>query len=168
MDRANAVLVMEEPRGPSQLIEIIVNRSGQSRIQFPEVQNLKSLTTQTIIIKGMRLVTADVLTNGVISGNVNAPETELQKISLVIYCEGWEKAQFLPIQFLNDTTFAGSTFPHRYAGTKFNDWQNVDWSKTYLLYSNGTSSIAETPYCVMLDVEYIKLNGQNQEIIGPS
>lgn len=170
MDRANAVLVMEEPRGPSQMIEIIVNRAGQNRIQFPEVQNLKSLTTQTIVIKGMRLITADVLTNGPISGAVNAPESELAKISLIIYCEGWEKAQYLPIQLLTDTTFAGSVFPHRYAGTKFNDWQNVDWSKTYLFYSNGTSSVAspDAPYCVLLDIEYIKLNGQNQEIVGPS
>jgi len=62
---------------------------------------------------------------------------------------------------------SGGTFPARYQSTKFDNWENVDWSKTFLQYSNGTSS-AGTPYCVMFDVEYVKFDATGKEIIGPS
>lgn len=165
------VFVQQEPRGPSQLIEVPVPSSGKQRIAFPDIQQLRSLTTQRIIIKGIRLITKDVLTNGPVTGNVNAPDTELVKISLVLYCEGWEKAQFIPVLVLNDVTFVGAggqAFPNRYHATRFNNWENVDWSKSYMQYSNGTSSVADTPYCVMFDVEYIKLDANGKLIVGPS
>jgi len=161
------VLVQEEPRGPSQLIEILVSANGRGRLPFPDVDQLRSTGTQRIIIKQMRLVTDDILTNAPISGFLVAPVAELQKISLVLYCEGWEKAQFLPILHLNDTTVPGGTIPHRYQPTRFDNWVNVDWSKSYLQYSNGTVS-ANQPYAVCIDVLYVKLNNQGQEIIGPS
>jgi len=161
------VFVQSEPRGPSQLIEVAVPTNGKQRIPFPDVQQLRSTTTQRIIIKGMRLITGSVLTNGPVTGNANAPQSELQKISLVIYCEGWEKAQFIPVLVLNDVQASSDDFPHRYHATRFNNWENVDWTKSYLQYSNGTST-ANTPYCVMFDVEYIKLDGDGKLIIGPS
>jgi hypothetical protein len=161
------VFVQQEPRGPSQLIEVAVPSNGKQRIPFPDVQQLRSTTTQRIIIKGIRLITSEVLSNGPVTGNTNAPLAELQKISLVIYCEGWEKAQFIPALVLNDASTPGGTMPHRYHATRFNNWENVDWTKSYLQYSNGTST-ASTPYCVMFDVEYIKLDGDGKLIIGPS
>src|ERR1700690_2654698 len=97
------ILVQDEPRGPSQLIEIPVTVTGQSRIAFPDIQQLRSLVNQNIIIKQMRLITKEILTNGTITGFVNAPVTELQKIALLIYCEGWEKGQYIPILTLSDT-----------------------------------------------------------------
>jgi hypothetical protein len=169
------VLVQEEPRGPSQTIEVPVTGAASNSIPFPEIQQLKSQQGQTIIIKAMRLITQDVLTNGIITGFANAPLTELQKITLVIYCEGWQKALYLPVLTLNDVGTPGGTFPHRYHNTRFSNWQNVDWSKSFLIYSNGTTSVpGEEGYCVMFDVEYIKINGNpnsksyGQEIIGPS
>lgn len=164
------VFIQEEPRGPSQLIEVkvLATDTGSQSIEFPDVQQLRSQADQRIILKGMRLITADVLAKGVVSGLTNAPLAELQKIVLVIYCEGWEKAFNMPILQLNDIATPGGTFPHRYHATKFNDWENVDWSKTKLVYSNGTTGAQNTPYCVMFDVEYIKLNAQGGEIIGPS
>lgn len=161
------ILVQEEPRGPSQLIEIPVT-NGKGKVTFPDVQQLRSQANQVIVIKAIRLITIDLLTNGVITGFVNAPIAELQKMSLVIYCEGWEKAQYLPILELNDTTVPGGTAPHRYHQTRFNNWQNVDWSKTFIQFSNGTTSSTDDGYVVMLDVEYIKLDASNSEIIGPS
>lgn len=162
------VFVQQEPRGPSQLIEVPVSSSGKQRIPFPDIQQLRSMTTQRIIIKGIRLITHEVLTNGPVTGNVNAPVTELVKISLVLYCEGWEKAQFIPVLILNDAPLPGGTFAHRYHATRFNNWENVDWSKSYMQYSNGTSSVVDTPYCVMFDVEYIKLDASGKLIVGPS
>lgn len=161
------VFVQQEPRGPSQLIEVVVPTNGKQRIPFPDVQQLRSMTNQRIIIKGIRTVTSETLSNGPVTGNTNAPLAELQKISLVIYCEGWEKAQFIPVLVLNDVSTPGGNMPHRYHATRFNNWENVDWTKSYLQYSNGTST-ANTPYCVMFDVEYIKLDGDGKLLIGPS
>lgn len=159
------IFVQEEPRGPSQLIEVPVT-AGQQRVNFPDVQQLRSLVNQTIIVKEIRLITADVLVQGPITGLGASPVTELQKISLVIYCEGWEKAQYLPILILNDMALAAGPNPHRYSGTRFNNWRNVDWSKTFLQYSNGTASVGS--YVVMLDVVYLKIDAQGNEIIGAS
>ncbi len=161
------VLVQEEPRGPSQLIEVPVATNGLSRVNFPDIQQLRSMADQRIIIKSIRCITDEVLTRGPITGFVTAPVAELQKISLVIYCEGWEKAQYLPILLLNDATTQAGVIPHVYRQTMFNDWQNVDWSKTFLQYSTGTTT-AGTPYAVLLDVVYEKLNMEGQTIIGPS
>jgi len=158
------IFVQESPRDSSQLIEVPVPNNGVQRVQFPDVQQLRSLVNQIIIIKEIRLITTDVLTNAPIGGQVNAPTTELQKMSLVIYCEGWEKAQLMPILILNDVE---NTAPHRFAGTRFNNWQNVDWSKTYLQFSNGTVSVG-APYAVLFDVVYLKLDGDGKEIVGPS
>jgi hypothetical protein len=161
------ILVQEAPRGPSQLIEVLVNNVGTARQVFPDIQQLRSLVTQTIIIQSMRLITLDVLTNAPISGFANAPLTELKKIVLVLYCEGWEKAQYIPILTMNDVATPAGTFPYRNMPTKFDNWKNVDWSKSYLQWCNGTSAVG-APYAVMFDVEYQKLDAEGQLIIGPS
>lgn len=170
MDRAQKVLVMEEPRGPSQLIEVPVTAAGLGKVVFPDIQNLRSQVGQVIIIKAMRLITDPVLTFASTGGQQTAPLTELQKICLVIYCEGWEKGQLIPILTLNDMYAEASNIPFRKEKMRFNNWKNVDWSKTFLQYSNGQPSVLPggNPYSVMLDVEYVKLDAQNQEIIGPS
>lgn len=158
------IFVQEAPRGPSQLIEIPVTVNGVQRVNFPDVQQLRSLVNQRIIVKEMRLITVDTLTNAPIGGQVTAPTAELQKMTLVIYCEGWEKAQLMPIMILNDVE---NTAPHRFSPTRFNNWANVDWSKSFIQYSNGTVS-AGVPYAVMIDVVYEKLDASGKEIIGPS
>lgn len=161
------ILVQEEPRGPSQLVEIPVPTNGASKVFLPDIQQLRSTAGETIIVKAIRLITVDVLTGGIISLAANAPITELQKLTLVLYCEGWEKGENIPLLTLNDMQAPGSTAPHRYHQTRFSNWRKVDWTKSFLQWVNGTSS-AGTPYVVMLDVEYIKLNAANQEIVGPS
>jgi len=163
-------LVMEEPRGPSQLVEIQVTQNGVARVPFPDVPNLRAQIGQNVVIKGARLITPSVLTNGPISGFVNAPLTELVKMSLVLYCEGWEKGQLIPLLTLNDMFTQGSAEPYRRTATKFNDWKAFDWSKTFIQLSNGTVTVLPggANYVVCLDVEYIKLDSQNKPIIGPS
>lgn len=161
------ILLKEEPRGPSQLVEVNVLTAGLQRVTFPDVSQLRSTTNQKVIIKGIRVITPEVLTNAPVSGNVTAPITELQKMTLVIYCEGWEKAQFLPILTLNDMHTEGGSAPHRYAQTNFDNWENVSWDKTYIQFANGTLS-AGTPYTVLIDVLYVKYNALGHEIKGPS
>ena len=164
---SQTVLVQDEPRGPSILIEIPVNNNGSQRIPLPDISQLRSTVDQRIVIKGLRLISAEVLTNGIINPNVTAPATELSKISLTLYAEGWEKGQSIPILTLNDMVFTTGAIPYRFNATKFDNWVNVDFPKSYLQYANGTTS-AGAPYVVLLDCEYIRLNAQNRMIVGPS
>lgn len=161
------VVLQNEPRGPSVLIEVNVTANGLQRVAFPDISQLRSTVDQKIILKGLRLITAAVLTNAMIAPNANAPVAELQKMALTLYAEGWEKGQTIPLLTLNDMTVPGGTFPHRYDGTQFDNWVNVDWPKSYLQFANNTVS-ANAPYTVLIECQYVRLDAQNRMIIGPS
>lgn len=167
MQQSPKALVQTEPRGPSQLVEIQVNQAGLSKQIFPDIQNLRSQVGQVIVIKAIRLITPSVMPVAPISGLANAPLTELVKMAVVLYCEGWEKGELIPILTMNDMFTEGSAEPYRREKMSFDSWKNVDWSKTFLQYANGTPS-AGTPYAVILDVEYVKLDSNGVPIIGPS
>lgn len=161
------ILVKEAPRTASQLVEIPVLTNGVQRVNIPDIQQLRSQVNQNVIIKTIRLVTTDIQTNGVITGQPISPLAELRKANLVLYCEGWEKAQYIPLLILNDVATPAGTVPYRNVQTDFDDWANVDWSKSYIQFANGTVS-ATTPYCFAFDVVYVKLNSNGATIIGPS
>lgn len=161
------VLIQEEPRGPSVLIEINVQTNGLQRVPFPDISQLRSTVDQKVIIKGFRLIPPEILTNAVIAPNVNAPTTELQKMSVTLYAEGWEKGQTIPIITFNDFVFATGNTPFRNHATKFDNWVNVDFPKSYIQFANGTVS-AGTPYTILIDCEYVRLDAQNNIIVGPS
>jgi hypothetical protein len=164
------LLIQEEPRNCSELVEVPVNVAGIYRINFPDNQQLRSMTTQDVRIQGIRLITPDVSSFGPITGAQNAPVTELQKCFLVLYCEGWEKAHYIPLLVLNDTSAPNGTAAHKYTATKFGSWKNVDWGKSYILYSGGSggSDIGGGAYEFMFDVEYTKFDATGAEIVGPS
>jgi len=147
------ILVNEEPRGPSELIEIPVTANGVTRINIPDIQQLRSQQGQVIIVKGIRTITAKVLTNAPITGSVVSPIAELRKASLVLYADGWEKGHLIPLLTMVDEADAdattATTIPYRFKTTKFDDWKNVDWSKSYIQFSNGTVS-ATQPYWFVL------------------
>lgn len=163
----NIIIAQASPRPASQLIEILVPAGAGTRVNLPDIQQLRSLSDLIVILKALRLITVDVLTHGVISGVANAPLAELRKMTLVLYCEGWEKAQYIPVLTLNDMagTNQGAQGSHNYALTQFDNWQKVDWTKSYLQYANGQAA-AGTPYCVMFDVQYLRVDTQGQEIQG--
>jgi hypothetical protein len=162
------MLVQEEPRGPSMLIEVLLDAAqlGLSSVTLPIVQELQSDMTQTTIIKGIRLVTVGELSNGPISGFVNAPLTELVKISLLLYAEGWTKGFNIPILSLNSTFTEASGIPYIKRTNKFMNWQDVMWNKSKLIYSNGTAVVG-TPYCVLIEVEYVRFDANGLELRGP-
>jgi hypothetical protein len=160
------ILIQEEPRGPSQLVEVPVVQNGVSKVPFPDIQQLRSDTTQKVIIKGVRLVTQDTLIGPVVAASgANAPLAELQKLTLTLYSDGWEKGQNIPLLVLNDVATPAGTFPYRMVATKFSDWKNVDWTKSFLQYANGQVS-AGAPYTVIFDVEYQRLNQFGTPITG--
>lgn len=160
------ILIQEEPRSASQLIEIPVS-GALTKVVIPVVQQLQNNTNQVIIIKALRVIPADVLTNAPTLGGVNAPTTELQKMALVLYAEGWEKAQLIPLLILNDSFTEGSGTPTRLRTTKFDNWQNVDWNKSFLQFANGTVPVG-APYNVIFEAEYVRMNKNGQVIVGPS
>lgn len=161
------ILVQEEPRDASQLVEVPVTANGLTRVAIPDIQQLRSMVNQMIVIKGIRIITDNILTNAPTNGAITAPLAELQKMSLTLYSEGWERGQLIPILVLNDLSGDGTGVPFRFHPTKFNNWKNVDWSKSYLQFSNGTSS-AGSPYTVLFDVQYLKLDAQGRAIEGAS
>lgn len=161
-------LVQEAPRGPSQLIEIQVLNNGLSQVpQFPTVPNLQSDVDKTIITKAIRIIPAEVLAFGPTSGNPTAPLTELEKLSFSIYCEGWLKAQNIPLLTLVDVFIEGSGVPYRNRTMQFNNWVRIMWEKCVLQYSNNTASVG-APYCIVMEVEYLRLDKNGKEIIGPA
>lgn len=160
-------MLQDEPRGPSVTVEIDVTEDGRQRIPLPDIAQLRSTIDQKIVIKGIRLITDEVLVRSVLSGNPTAPATELQKMTITLYAEGWEKGQTIPLLTLNDMHFVLGTAPFRYSATYFDNWVNVDWPKSYLQLANGTLT-AGAPYTVMLDVLYVKLDAAGREIKGPS
>lgn len=164
------ILVQEEPRGPSILIEVPIV-AGTQRQNLPDVQQLRSQLNQTIIIKAIRLITAKVLSNGVTVQGTNAPVTELVKMVLTLYSEGWEKGQYIPLLTLNDVAdsdaTAATTIPYRQSTTRFANWRNVDWAQCYVQFANGTAP-AGAPYVLIFEVEYLKLDASGQPIQRPS
>lgn len=161
------VLVREEPRGPSMLIEIPKVAGILTRLTLPDVPNLRNQIDQRIIIKALRLIPDSILTVAPTLGGINAPLTELIKMSLTLYSEQWEKGQLIPILTLCDTFTEGSGIPWRDRTAQFANWQSVDWNKSYIIYGNGAPSIAGA-YNVLLEVEYVKLDKLGTPIIGPS
>jgi len=149
------------------LMEVVVDTNGQSKVTLPVLATLRNDTNQQIIVKGLTLITAEVLARAPTKGSVNAPLAELQKMSLVLYSQGWLKGLNIPVLRLNDQATPGGTFPHRYHPTKFNNWTQVDWEQSFLQYSNQSVS-ANTPYTVIFEVEYLKLNANNEVINGLS
>lgn len=166
---AEIILVQEEPRGASQLLECPVS-AGAVKQRLPDNNQLRSVEGQTIVIKAMRLISAKVLDKAVNFNLPNAPLGDLKKMVLVIYCEGWERAQMIPLLTMNDMADAdattATTIPYRNKATRFDNWKNVDWAKSFFQFSNGNS--ASTDFAVIFDVEYVKLDSTGKPIVGPS
>ncbi len=161
----DVMLIQEEPRGPSILVEVPITDTRQ-KVQLPDVQELRSTVGQTIIIKAIRLLTIKVLANGIISNLPNAPVAEMINATLTIYSQGWLKGQNIPILVLNDVndsdSTAATTIPFRNRATKFADWRNVDWPKSFIQFANN---FTPTPsYVFIFEVEYLKLDDQNRVI----
>lgn len=163
--RADVILVQEEPRGPSMLVQVAI-AAGQSLIQFKDVPELRNSPTRRVIIKGIRLVIPGLVSTPLNVGNVLAPLTELVKMYLNIYCEGWIKSQGTPILEFNDVYIEGSGIPFRTASTRLNNWENLDWSKTQIQYGQGLTAAIDCT--VALDVEYVNIDNAGEEIVGPA
>lgn len=170
-DKTRMLLVQEEPRGPSQIIEVPVTANGTGRVQFPDIGNLRNQSDQIIIIKQISLVTPSQLTNGPESGLAVSPLTEIVKCSVDLYSEQWIKGDNIPLAHMINVFTEGSGEPWNPKPMKLDSWMDLDWQKSFIVFSNGTVS-AGAPYCFLFDVQYCKMikdeMGNYREIVGPA
>ena len=168
----NTILVQQQPRIASELIEVNIPSGASGRVTLPDVPQLRNQGDQVVVIKTIRMISPKVLAYGPTTGVATTPLADLPKLTLVLYSKGWEKGHFIPVLVLNDVAdgdgTAATTIPYRKETTRLADWTNVDWNKSYLQFANGqTASTAST---FMLEVEYLRLqkmqDGQYREIEG--
>lgn len=150
----------------SDIVEIpIGNAANQATI--PDQPNLRNQGDQVIVVKSVRLVTANVLSHGPTTGTANMAIADLKKATLVLYANGWEKGKYIPLLTLNDVnnndSTAATTTPNVGAIPTFDDWENVDWNKSRIQLANGQTTAAAA--VVLLQVQYQKfviVNGQRK------
>jgi hypothetical protein len=159
------IILQDKPRGPSELVEVVFTVAGEQKKKFPDISQLRSTPNQKIVVTAIRLITPDVLVAPMLSQTVTAPITELQKMAVVLYCNGWEKGHYIPILTLNDMTVPGGTAPHRYAQTNFEGFENISWDLSYIQFGAG-QNVVNPPYTVLFDVQYVKFNSRNELIEG--
>ena len=132
------LFIKEEPRIASIIVEVPI-ANGSSKVPLPDVQQLRSDGDTKVIIKGWRLISPKVLARGKLNNAVNAALVDLQKMTLTIYAEGWERGQNIPVLLLNDVndndSTAATTIPFRNVATKFADWKRVDFAKSFIQFS---------------------------------
>jgi hypothetical protein len=175
MQRQQTIIVQEQPRGPSILVEVPIANAATTT-PFPDVQQLRSQPNQVIVIKKIRLITDKVLSNGITNAAANMPLVDQQNSAVVIYAEGWEKGKYIPNLLLNDMNdsdaTAATTIPFKNTPPSFDNWLNVDWAQSRIQFANGQT--ASQAGVFIYEVEYIKLradkflNGVWEEIQGPS
>lgn len=149
-------LIMQEPRGASEIIEIPIASGASGSVTLPDVPQLRNQGSEVVIIKSIRLITAKVLTNAPTLGTAVTPLADLRKLSLILYSEGWEKGHLIPVLTLNDVADADSTaattIPYRQQTTYLDNWKNVDWNKSKLQFSTGTTAAGAS--ALVLEVQY--------------
>ncbi len=161
------IIVQDEPRGASELIEITIASGAAGQVNLPDIPQLRNNGDEIVIIKAIRLITAKVLSKGPTTGATTAALADLIKMSLIIYSQGWEKGHLIPVLVLNDAqdsdATTATTIPFRSQSTRLANWVDVDWNKSKIQFSNGTTA---SQACVLiLEVEYQRFLKRNNEYV---
>jgi hypothetical protein len=159
------LLVQAQPIKNWTLIETLI-AVGNSRIAIQDQPMLKSFAGHRVVIKSLELITAKMLTNGVLNAGANITRADLIKTVLVLYSEAWEQIQYIPLARLvsshdSDATTA-TTIPFMNDPVLFENLKDVDWTKSYFLTANGTT--IATAGVIILGVQYQVYNDAGQEI----
>jgi len=163
------VLLIEEPMGPSQLIEIPITANTAIPAKWPLTQELLSDEDKTIVVKGIRWI-SDKVAATTPGGFTNCPLAEAQNIYVQIWAEGWTKGNMIPLIIFNDIVDAdsanASTIPYRNRATKLSNWLKVEWNKNLLVWANGT--VPTPPFAVLFLIEYERIGLDGNVIYGPA
>jgi hypothetical protein len=131
-------------------VELQIPTGAPTKVMFPDLPNLRNQTDQKIIVKFLEVITATVMPTTP-NGATNAPIAELKKAVVVLYNSGEESIYRVPLlKFNRINDFAN---PFQPVWENLDDLQDVDWAKSYLLFS---SAPANTPYSVLLGVSYLR------------
>lgn len=157
-----------EPRGASELIEVPIASGASGQISFPDVPQLRNQGGEVVILKAMRLITAKVLSHAPTTGVAVTPIADLRKMSIILYSNGWEKGHLIPALVLNDVqdqdSTAATTIPFRENTTYFDNWQDVDWNKSKVQFSNGQTAAGAST--LVFEVEYQRFLISNGQLIA--
>lgn len=134
-------------------VEFQVNSGAPTKVMFQDLPNLRNQPGNRIIIKDIEVTPVTVMPTSP-NGVAVSPLTELKKAVLVLYVQGEESVNRVPLLKLVRTDDGGTT-PFQQKWESFADLQNVDWAKSYVLFS---SAPAGTPYVILFGVEYEKLS----------
>ena len=160
------ILVQAAPIVNYTIVEVPVTANGLGQVPIPDQPMLKSFAGHIVVIKSIELITAKVLTNAPLSGNTTAARAEIIKASLVLYSDGWEKLQYFPLARLiaarDSDSLAATTIPFSPNTPAFENLRSVDWTKSYVKYSNTLVSAAAT-YSFVFGVQYVVLGSGDVE-----
>lgn len=150
-------------QSPYQLVSQVVTTTGQT-VNLTDQPQLRNTQDQRIKIKMIEIITTDCLTfdpNN--TGIAISPNAELQKATLVLYDNGWNKVYQLPLMMLNHLRSA--TTPANEYPREFNDLEKVDWNKSQIVFVTAPNP---TPnYSIVLGVSYSReeLNPQTGAVV---
>lgn len=163
-------IIPGQPLYASQLVEIPVSGAGLNVVPIPDQPQLRNQGDEIIIVKSVRLITAKVLAVAPTIGGNNMPLADLVNASLILYANGWERGYLIPLLTLNDVHDAdattASTIPYVQNPVQFADWENVDWNKSKIQFSAGTTTSDAGSF--ILQVQYQKFivkNGQKVQVM---
>lgn len=128
-----------------------IQSGAPTKVMFPDLPNLRNQTDQAIVIKDVEIFTATVMPTTP-NGATNAPIAELKKGVLVLYNNGEESIYRIPLLKLNRINDLTNPFQEQFES--LDDLRNVDWAKSYVLFSSAPAS---TPYSIVFGVSYLKL-----------
>ncbi len=132
-------------------IELVIPTGAPTKVMFADLPNLRNQTDQNVIVKDIEIFTATVMPTSP-NGVTVSPIAEMKKAVLVLYNNGEESIFRVPLLKFNRTNDFANPFQEQF--DSFDDLRNVDWSKSYVLFS---SAPANTPYVFLLGVSYLKL-----------
>ncbi len=162
-------IIPGQPLYASQLVEIPVT-SGQNVVAIPDQPQLRNQGDEIIIVKSVRLITPKVLAIAPTVGGTNMPLGDLQNASLILYANGWERGYLIPLLTLNDVhdsdATTASTIPYVQNPVQFADWENVDWNKSKIQFSAGTTASGDGAFIFQVQYQkFITQNGQRKQVM---
>lgn len=139
-----------------EMVELVVPAGTTgSKINYPDIPQLRDDTTQDIIVKGLESFSIESMPLSPM-GNVVATTAQLQNAFLVLYIEDEESVLYLPLIKLNAmfASLGTGTMQQQFEPTELENVK-IDWNKTYIQFATPPAN--EDQFSIMLGVSYKKL-----------
>lgn len=149
-------LVQSQPIVNWTIVETVI-ANASTRVPFQDQPMLRNTDGKKVFIKSIECISAKMLTNGVLNSGTTTTRDDLRKMVLVVYSQQWERVQYIPLTRLiaqhdSDATTA-TTIQFMNDPTMFENLTDVDWTKSYVQFANGTSASAAS--VLILGIQYV-------------